>query len=482
VTTELFTNQILIGEDFLDEGSGGTEEHRYPATGEVNGIATLGGRAEIDAAVAKAVEAQQAWEALGQQGRRDCLLRLADVLESKVEEFQAIAAGEIGIPMKGFAWRHKVSCEWFRTYAGWADRIGGEISKFGDDGSVELVRNEPYGTVGIIITWNMPLLSLAMKVPAALAAGNTVVIKPSELTPYTPMLFGKACLEAGIPPGVVNVVPGGVEAGEALVVHPDVEKISFTGGLGTATKLMQTGAPFIKPFCFELGGKSAYTIFPDGDLEQAANLAIAELSNAGQSCKLGSRHFVHADVYDAYRDILAAKMAAMNVGDPLSDQTNMGPLITAAAQERVLGFITKAADEKQGEIVTGGAVPKLGGALDGGYFIEPTLFENVDQDSPLAQDEIFGPVFGLMRWNDEDEVVRAVNNTKFGLSNYVHTQDLKTATRMVARLKSGMIYVNDAQRRHPWAPFGGWGASGIGAEGGRPGLEEFMRRKTIGLV
>jgi aldehyde dehydrogenase (NAD+) len=478
----LLTNQILIGEEFLDIATGGSQEHRYPATGKVNGTVTLGGATEIAAAVERAKEAQADWEALGPLGRRNCIGRLADIIESWSEDFKRLSAAEIGMPQKGFIWRHKLSVEWFRTYQGWADRVGGDITNFHDDGTLEIVRPEPYGVVGIIITWNSPLLSLAMKVPAALAAGNTVVIKPSELTPYTPQLFGKACLEAGIPPGVVNVVPGVAEAGEALVVHPDVEKISFTGGLTTATRMMQSGAPFIKSFCFELGGKSAYTVFPDADLELAASLAVGELSNAGQSCKFGSRIFVHEKVYETYRDIFMSKVGAVAIGDPEDERTHMGPLITAAAQERVVNFIKKAAQDKQGEIVCGGGVPLLGGELDTGYFVTPTVFENVDIHSPLAQDEIFGPVYSVMRWRDEDEVIKAVNNTKFGLSNYVHTKDLKTATRVTAQLKSGMVYVNDAQRRHPWAPFGGFRMSGIGAEGGRSGLDEFLRKKTIGLV
>ena len=481
-STEMLTNQVLIGKEFLADASCGTEEHRYPATGAVNGTVTLGGALEINDAVAAAKAAQSQWEALGPLGRRDCLGRLADIIQTWADQFKQLAAQEVGMPQRGFSWRHSLSVEWFRTYQGWADRVGGEVTQFRDDGTLEIVRPEPYGVIGIIITWNSPLLSLAMKVPAALAAGNTVVIKPSELTPYTPILFGRACLAAGIPPGVVNVVPGGAEAGEALVVHPDVEKISFTGGLRTATRMMQSGAPLIKPFCFELGGKSAYTVFPDADLDQAAALAVGELSNAGQSCKFGSRLFVHDDVYDAYRDLLVSKIGAVAVGDPALDDTHMGPLITGDAQRRVVEFVDQAAREKQGRLLIGGGVPQLGGELAGGYFVSPTVFENVELDSPLAQDEIFGPVFSLMRWTDEQDVISAVNNTKFGLSNYVHTKNLKTAIRVTAQLKSGMVYVNDAQRRHPWAPFGGFRASGIGSEGGRAGLDEFLRKKTIGLA
>ena len=315
------------------------------------------------------------------------------------------------MPQMGFIWRHKLSVEWIRTYQGYADNVGGDVTFTSDDGSLQYVRNEPFGVVGIIITWNSPLLSLCMKIPAALAAGNTVIVKPSELTPYTPMLFARACLEAGIPPGVVSVVPGGAEAGEALVVHPDVEKISFTGGLATATRMMQTGAPLIKPFCFELGGKSAYMVFPDADIEQAATLAVKELSNAGQSCKFGSRLFVHDTVYKQYREALLRAMGKVVVGDPEDMKTVMGPLITAQAQQRVIGFVEETRRRGDGKLVAGGAVPSMPGELAGGYFVQPTLFDEVDPASPLGQEEIFGPVYSLFRFSDEAEMIRTVNST-----------------------------------------------------------------------
>lgn len=480
--TPQLTNSILIGDRLLGTGSGGTMEHRNPATGAVNGIVTMGGPSEIDLAVARAKDAAVVWEALGPHERRNRLGRLAEVIEAWAEDFRALSAAETGMPQQGFIWRLRLSAEWVRAYQGLADKVGGEVTSSTEAGALEYVRHEPYGVVGIIITWNSPLLSLCMKIPAALAAGNAVVVKPSELTPYTPILFGKACLEAGIPAGVVNIVPGGADAGEALVLHDDVEKVSFTGGLTTATRMMQIGAPLIKPFCFELGGKSAYMIFPDADVAQAANLAAKELSNAGQSCKFGSRIFVHESRYEEYKAALLAEIARIRLGDPEDMATNMGPLITKAAQDRVLAFIRKAQELGWGKVLTGGTVPELGGELAGGYFVAPTVFDEVDPASPLGQEEIFGPVFSLIRFTDEADAIRAVNSTRFGLSNYIHTNDLRTATRVTAKVKSGTVYVNDANRRNPGSPFGGFRASGIGYEGGRAGLEEFLRKKTVGLV
>ncbi|MEQ3549636.1 aldehyde dehydrogenase family protein [Pseudonocardia nematodicida] len=480
-TTPL-VSEMLIGDDILTGASGPTLTHHYAATGEPNGEVPLGGEPEVAAAVAAAKAALPAWEALGPVERRNRLARLAEVVESWTGRFEAIASAETGMPKQGFAWRVRLSCEWIRTYVGYADKVGGDVTASADDGTLEYTRLEPYGVVGIIITWNSPLLSLCMKIPAALAAGNTVVVKPSELTPYTPALFGRACLEAGIPPGVVNVVVGGAEAGEVLTVHPDVEKVSFTGGLSTAAAMMRSGAALVKPFCFELGGKSAYTVFPDADVDLAVTLASKEMSNAGQSCKFGSRLFVHDAVFDEYREKLAAAIGRVVVGDPEDTGTTMGPLITRGAQERVLGFVEGARGRGDGQVLLGGGVPQLDTRLRHGYFVEPTVFTDVDPASPLGQDEIFGPVFGMFRWSDEETLVEQVNSTKFGLSNYVHTRDLRTATRMVHRLKSGTVYVNDANRRNPGAPFGGFRASGIGSEGGRRGLEEFLRAKTVGIA
>ncbi|WP_432825603.1 aldehyde dehydrogenase family protein [Dactylosporangium sp. CA-092794] len=475
-------SELIIGDQVLAAGSADPLPHYYAATGEVNGQAAMAGTDQVEAAIAAAKAALPVWEALGPVERRERLRRLADVIERWGDRFESISSAETGIPRQGFIWRLRLSCEWIRTYAGYADKVHGDITASSDDGTIEYVRREPYGVVGIIITWNSPLLSLCMKIPAALAAGNTVVVKPSELTPFTPTLFGKACLEAGIPAGVVNIVSGGAEAGEYITTHRDVEKISFTGGLRTAAAMMRSGAALIKPFCFELGGKSAYMVFPDADLDLAATLVSKEMSNAGQSCKFGSRLFVHDAVYTAFRDRLLPKIAAVRVGDPEDEHTTMGPLITSAAQQRVLSFIENARDSGYGTLALGGGKPSVEARFADGYFVEPTIFEDVEPGSPLGQDEIFGPVFGMIRFTDEATMIEQVNATPFGLANYVHTRDLRTAHRVCAQVKSGTVYVNDANRRNPGAPFGGFRRSGIGSEGGREGLLEFLRTKTVGIA
>lgn len=478
----MLSSQILIGDDLRDTGSAGVVEHRYPATGEINGIVNMGGKQEIDEAVAQAKQAAVRWRALPPSERGRLIGRLADVVEAWAEDFRALSAAETAMPGRLFSVRHKGAVEWIRSYQGYADKIGGDVTASSNSGRLEFTRHEPYGVIGVIITWNVALLSLTMKVPAALIAGNTVVVKPSEITPYTAVLFGKACLEAGIPPGVVNIVPGGGDAGKALVAHEDVDKISFTGGTSTAARMMETGAPLIKPFCFELGGKSSRLIFPDADIEAAAKAATAYLANAGQSCRLSSRIFVHDDVYEDTKAAFVKAMGELVVGSPNDDRTTMGPLVNAAAQERVLGFIQSAVDQNHGKLVLGGKAPKMAAPLDSGYFVEPTLFEDVDPASPLAQDELFGPVLSLFRFSDEAEAVEMANATRYGLANYVHTRDLDLAIRLSAQLKSGMVYVNNATTTNPAAPFGGWGLSGMGYEGGRAGLDEYLRKKTVGLA
>ncbi len=478
----MLKNEIFIDNAFLPAGSGGEIGHVYPATGEVNGTVVLGGAEEIRQAVAAAKRAAPLWESIGPTERRTRIGKLADVVEAWEGKFRALAAAEVGMPTRSFAARHKFAVDWIRTYQGWADKIGGDVTAALDAGRFEYTRFEPYGVIGIVLTWNSALLSLTMKIPAALAAGNTVVVKPSEITPYTPLLFARACVEAGIPAGVVNIVPGAVEAGETLVVHPDVEKISFTGGLRAASAMMRTGAPLVKPFCFELGGKSSHLVFPDADVRLAAKVVCAGLSNAGQSCTFGSRIYVQESVYSSFKAALVEQANAIVLGDPTDERTTMGPVVSAAARERIVALIEASTNRKEAKRLSGGKIPALPKPFSDGFFVEPTVFEDVDPNSALIREEIFGPVMSIMPFADEPDSVAAANDTEFGLSNYVHTADLRRAIRVTAQLKSGTVYVNDASRTNPGAPFGGYRRSGIGYEGGRAGLDEFLRRKTVGLV
>ncbi|MCZ8310329.1 MAG: aldehyde dehydrogenase family protein [Magnetospirillum sp.] len=478
----MLKNEIFIENAFLPAGSGGEISHIYPATGEINGTVVLGGAEEIRHAVAAAKRAAPLWESIGPTERRARIGKLADIVEAWEGKFRTLAAAEVGMPARSFAARHRFAVDWIRTYQGWADKIGGDVTASLDAGRFEYTRFEAYGVIGIVLTWNSALLSLTMKIPAALAAGNTVVVKPSEITPYTPLLFAQACVEAGIPAGVVNIVPGAVEAGETLVAHPDVEKISFTGGLRAASAMMRTGAPLVKPFCFELGGKSSHLVFSDADVRLATKVVCAGLSNAGQSCTFGSRIYVHESVYASFRAALVEHANGIVLGDPFDERTTMGPVVSAVARDRLVALINQSTSRKEAKLISGGKVPALSHPFSEGFFVEPAVFEDVDSNSALIREEIFGPVMSIVPFADEANAVAAANDTEFGLSNYVHTADLRRAIRVTAQLKSGTVYVNDASRTNPGAPFGGYRRSGIGYEGGRAGLDEFLRRKTVGLV
>jgi acyl-CoA reductase-like NAD-dependent aldehyde dehydrogenase len=317
-----------------------------------------------------------------------------------------------------------------------------------------------------------------MKVAPALAAGNCVVLKPSELAPFTPQVFGEICLDAGLPPGVVNVVTGGPEAGEALVSHPDVGKISFTGGGATARRVMESAARMLTPVVLELGGKSANIVFPDADLDAAATMACQTgvLNLAGQVCSLPTRLLVHDSVFDDVLARVAERAKATKVGMPFEAGTQMGPVITEASCTRILGVIERAVSDGA-RLLTGGA--RLGGDLADGFFIAPTVFGDVDPASGLAQAEVFGPVLSAIRFRDEDEAVAIANGTPYGLAGYVWTADLKRAHRVASGLEAGWIGVNGFPPMPPNVPFGGFKQSGFGREGGLAGVLEFVRTKNV---
>jgi acyl-CoA reductase-like NAD-dependent aldehyde dehydrogenase len=323
------------------------------------------------------------------------------------------------------------------------------------------------------------MVSAAMKVAPALAAGNTVVLKPAELAALGPLRFAELCLEAGIPPGVLNVVPGGADAGAALTSDRRIGKISFTGGGATARRIMEAAAQTLTPVVLELGGKSADIVFPDADLDVAAMTAVqASLANlAGQGCVLPTRLLVHDDVYAAVEQKVATMADAIKVGRPFDEGVQMGPIIDGANCERILSTIERARAEGAGELLSGGH--RVGGDLADGYFVEPTVFGSVDNSSELAQREVFGPVLALVRFGDEDEAVALANATDYGLGGLVYTRDIDRAHRVAKRLQAGYVGINTFPPMPPNAPFGGVKQSGFGREGGREGLMEFLQIKNV---
>jgi aldehyde dehydrogenase (NAD+) len=442
----------------------------------------MAGTDEVSKAVARARLAQREWVAMSFDARRDSLLRLSDLAQSVEDEFVALSIRDKGVPRFISSIHPPQLVRWLRYYAGWVDKQTGSVTPVSESTDLNLIERVPYGVVAVIIPWNGPLFGIAMAVVPALAAGNAVVLKPPELAPLTALRFGRLCLEAGLPPGLVNVLPGGPSGGEALVRHPGIDKIHFTGSGATARQIQIAAANNLTPVATELGGKAAHIVFDDADLDAAVGLAAftGPLAQSGQSCACGSRILVQAAVYDEFVERLAAIVAAVPIGDPELPETIVGPVISEAAVSRILGVIDAAEREGTGRLVAGGR--RLGGALASGYFIEPTVFADVDNQSPLARIETFGPVVSVMRFSSEDEAVALANDTEFGLVDYVQTTNLRRAHAVARRLMAGSVYVNTYSDLVPTAPYGGMKQSGVGRLGGIEGLDEFSQVKNTRIA
>ncbi|MGV0849713.1 aldehyde dehydrogenase family protein [Mycolicibacterium phlei] len=470
--------RLVIGGEDVISTSGGVYQHHYAATGEVQAEVPLAGPAEVDAAVAAARAAFPAWRGLDLNRRRDILQELARLLVADGERLGAIATLEVGTPNLLASSSSAMAADWFTYYAGWIGRSAGEVVPVPAGGALDYVLDEPLGVIAAIIPWNGPLISIGMKVAPALAAGNCVVLKPPENAPFSALRFAELATEAGLPPGVLNVIPGGAEAGGALCSHPGVDKITFTGGGETARKVLTAAAQALTPVVLELGGKSANIVFPDADLDAAATMAVSAglMMLSGQGCMLPTRLLVHDDVYDEMVTRVVAGADALTVGDPWQPTTVMGPLATAAQLERVTRAVDSALSDKAGRLLAGGRRPD---GLDAGYFYRPTVFGDVDPASDLAQREIFGPVLAILRFGSEEEAVELANNTQYGLAAYVHTSDLRRAHVIASALDAGGVAVNGFPIVPSAAPFGGVKQSGFGREGGIWGLREFQRTKNV---
>ena len=472
---------LVIGDQFRHGGSGGTHVHIFPATGEAQAEVPLAGAREVDEAVAAAKKAYPAWKAMKPSERRDRLFRLADLVEQHGEEFAWIGTREVGSPISGTRVIPGKFSAWTKYAAGWADKLEGRVvSTFQDDTVFDYTVAEPWGVIAMIITWNGPLMGLAMKIGPALATGNTVVIKPPEFTPFTAYRLIELALEAGIPPGVINLATGGPEAGAALVTHPDVAKIAFTGGTHTAQRIAAAIAPHMKPAIYELGGKSANLVFADADMDLAVrHSARTPMFLAGQGCILPTRVLVEESCAAEFTERMLAEMRSIRLGNPLDGATELGPVVNVAAQQRLLGMIDEAKQRGDGRLAMGGGIPE---GFEAGSYVAPTVFTDVGAQSTLGQAECFGPVVSVLTFKTVEEAVQIANGTPYGLGAFVHSTNLPRTLRLVHQLNAGTIQINGAPTARENAPFGGQGMSGYGREGGYDGLAEFIRIKNVAIA
>jgi aldehyde dehydrogenase (NAD+) len=470
---------LLIGSLRIAQTSGGGHQHIYPATGRLTAMVPLAGADEVDAAIRTARRAFKAWRLLTGDKRRDLILKFADLLQARTDEVCHIATAENGIPLSKAHFHHWAAVDAFRYHAGWADKIAGELVPTWPNRGLDYALPEPYGVIAVIIPWNSPLALFAATVAPALAAGNTVVVKPSELAPFTSLKLAELALEAGLPAGVLNVIPGGPDGGRALVSHPGVDKIHFTGSGPTAKAILGAARENLTPVGLELGGKSARLVFADSDLDAAVRDAITGATSiSGQGCLLGTRVLVEASVHDEFVERCRVALEAVPLGDPYAKTTQMGPVISGTACARILGVIEKARRDGA-RLVTGGR--RLTGEYADGYFLQPTLFAEVDNSSSLGQDEVFGPVLSVMRFTTDDEAVRIANDSPFGLAAYVHTHDLRRAHRLASELDVGNVWINGFGFPASM-PFGGVKQSGVGRTGGTQAIHEFTRVKNVWIA
>ncbi len=457
--------------------SGERFETRDPANGQVLAHVSRGGQEDVDVAVRDAYAAFDAWSSGHPAERGRILMRIAATIREHADELTRLETLDVGKPLRQAAGDVEVAARYFEFYAGLADKVGGVTIPLGDRYHSYTVR-APFGVTGHIVPWNAPLQQAARGVAPALAAGNTAVVKPAEDTPMSCVALAKLATACGLPNGVLNVVTGfGVEAGEALVRHPLVRKVAFTGSVPTGQTVMRAAADRIVPVTLELGGKSPNIVFSDADLEAAAHGAwIAINTNAGQICSSGSRLLVHESVGDELVERLVDLNSKATLG-PGIDDPDVAAITTRAQFDRVKSYLKIGVDEGA-TVVSGGGVADRDGLRDG-YFIEPTIFVDVDNGMRIAQEEIFGPVLSVITFSTDEEAVRIANDSPYGLVAGIWTRNLSRAHRVAATLEAGQVYVNEWFAGGVETPFGGVKASGIGREKGMESITHYTDSRTV---
>ena len=451
-----------------------------PAEGNVYSQTPDSDERDVQLAVDAARDAFAEWSGMPVEKRSAILLKIAALIERDIESLAHAESADQGKPVKlARALDIPRAASNMRFFATGALHFASEAHNTNTE-AINYTTRTPLGVVGCISPWNLPLYLFTWKIAPALAAGCTVVAKPSELTPMTAFLFSHLCREAGLPKGVLNIVHGlGSKAGQAIIEHTEVTAISFTGGTVTGKKIAATAAPMFKKLSLELGGKNPNIIFADCNLEQALSTSIeSSFSNQGEICLCGSRIFVERSIYATFVDQFVARVKALKVGDPMDDDTNMGALVSEAHLKKVMMYIALAREEG-GEVLTGGYQVHVSGRCAHGYFMEPTVITGLDHTCRTNQEEIFGPVVTIMPFDSEDEVVHYANSTSYGLSATIWTENLKRAHRVAAQVKSGIIWVNCWLFRDLRTPFGGMKQSGVGREGGWEALRFFTEARNV---
>lgn len=467
---------LLIGGQLVPARSGETFRTINPATEEVLATVALADAADVDRAVAAARRAFEApsWSAMDPHARGRLLVRIAELIERDGEELAALDSLDVGVPLTLARGWVDLAAKTFAYYAGVPVRISGTIHP-SDPARLLYMLREPMGVCGQIIPWNTPVIAAALKLAAALACGNTVVFKPAELAPLSSLRIGELIHEAGVPPGVVNIVPGhGATAGAAIASHPGIDKIGFTGSPEVGKQILKASAGNLKKVTLELGGKSPHIIFPDADLDKALEAAVRTFcGNSGQVCSAGTRLFVHESMHDEVSARIAAIASTYKVGSPLEPDTRMGPLISGRQRERVMAYI-EAGRSAGAKLMIGGS--PVG---DKGYFVEPTVFSGVSNRMKIAREEIFGPVLSIIPFKDVADVVLQANDSEYGLSAGIWTRDLARAHQVARALQSGRVYINTYGEVDPTLSFGGYKQSGLGREFGEESIEAYTQTKAV---
>jgi len=465
-------HKLLIG-DKRTSGQGAIRVLE-PATGSVMDEVAAAGTEDLEAAIASAKAALPKWSSTSAVARAEVLYRFADLVRAHGEELAVLEARNAGKPIGDARWEAGHVADTLRYYAGAADKFFGETIPLKKSG-LNITLHQPLGVVGLIVPWNFPMVIATWKLAPALACGNTVVLKPASLTPLSALRLGELALEAGVPPGVVNVIPGpGAAVGAAMAAHPDIAKIGFTGETATGRAIMAAAAATIKRVGLELGGKSPNVIFADVDIEEVAREAVGSVfANAGQDCCARSRIIVERPIYDRFLEAMTVATERLRIGDPLDENTTMGPVISKGQRDRTIEYV--AVGRQEGARLLCGGTP-----IDGeGYYVRPAVFADGKSGMRIVDEEIFGPVAVVLPFDTEDEAIAMANDSIYGLSGSLWTKDFKRGLRVAQAIRTGVLSVNSSSSVHLQGPFGGFQQSGLGRELGMHALEHYSELRNI---